>query len=444
MPETAFGCHELYVRRPRSQPRLKAPMWILYQVVAMVAMILAAPFLLVRRGRHYLKTIPGRMAFYNGTLPSAPLWLHAVSVGEVGVAATLIQALSPEQPLLVTTITPTGQERARAMLGDRAAIAYLPFETDLAIQPFLRRFVPRALILIEGDLWPLLLARVKSRQLPVVVVNGRISDHSYRRMKRLRPLLGPLLGRVDRFAVQTDEDRRRLIELGVPADHVRRTGNLKFETPEVEPRPALESRLIELADGRPILIAGSTMHGEESQVLESFVRIGGGDRALLVLAPRHPERWNEVEGLLRRRNLTVLRRSQWSSGQRPDVLLLDSLGELAALYRVAFSAFIGGTLVPTGGHNPLESARHGVPTVVGPSMENFREIAEIFDREGAWERAADTEQLSRIWKTWLDDPEAAQRTGQRGAEVVTASRGALQNTLDFLQPLMAIDKSDVD
>ena len=126
------------------------------------------------------------------------------------------------------------------------------------------------------------------------------------------------------------------------------------------------------------------------------------------------------------------------------MLLLDSLGELAALYRVAYSAFIGGTLVPTGGHNPLESARYGVPTVVGPSMENFREIAEIFDREGAWERAADTEQLSRIWKTWLDDPEAAQRTGQRGAEVVTASRGALQNTLDFLHPLMAIDKSDVD
>ena len=419
-------------------------MWIFYQVVAMSAMILAAPFLLMRRGRHYLKSIPGRMAMYEGVVPSRPVWLHAVSVGEVGVAATLIKALPPEQPMLVTTITPTGQERAQALLGDRAAVSYLPYETDLAIQPFLRRFGPRSLILIEGDLWPLLLARVAKRQLPVVVVNGRISDHSFRRMRRLRPLLGPLLGRVDGFAVQTDEDRRRLIELGVSADRVRRTGNLKFETPEVEPQPSLESRLAELADGRPILMAGSTMHGEEGQVLDSFARIGGGDRALLLLAPRHPERWNEVEELLQSQGQDVLRRSQWGSGRRPDVVLLDSLGELAALYRAADAAFIGGTLVPTGGHNPLESARFGVPTVVGPSMENFREIAAIFDREAAWERAADAAQLAKVWEQWLEDPEAARRLGRRGAEVVADNRGALEKTLEFLRPLMAVDKANTN
>ena len=414
-------------------------MWIVYQVIAMLAMILAAPFLLLRRGGHYLKTIPGRMAFYDGAVPQSPLWMHAVSVGEVGVAATLIGALPVDQPLLVTTITPTGQERAKALLGDRAVVAYLPYETDLAVQPFLRRFGPRSLILVEGDLWPLLLARVKKRGLPIAVVNGRISDHSFRRMRRLRPLLGPLLGRVDGFAVQTDEDRSRLIELGVPADRVRRTGNLKFETAEVEPQPSLESKLTALADGRPILIAGSTMQGEESQVLEGFDRIGGADRALLVLAPRHPERWNEVEELLRKTGLEVLRRSQWSAGERPDVLLLDSLGELAALYRVADAAFIGGTLVPTGGHNPLESARFGVPTVVGPSMENFREIAEIFDQAEAWERAADATQLAAVWERWLEDPEVARQIGQRGAEVVSDNKGALKNTLDFLRPFLAID-----
>ncbi len=414
-------------------------MWIVYQVIAMLAMILAAPFLLLRRGGHYLKTIPGRMAFYDGAVPQSPLWMHAVSVGEVGVAATLIGALPVDQPLLVTTITPTGQERAKALFGDRAAVAYLPYETDLAVQPFLRRFGPRSLILVEGDLWPLLLARVKKRSLPIAVVNGRISDHSFRRMRRLRPLLGPLLGRVDGFAVQTDEDRRRLIALGVPADRVRSTGNLKFETAEVEPQPSLESKLTELADGRPILIAGSTMQGEESQVLDGFDRIGGADRALLVLAPRHPERWNEVEELLRKTGLEVLRRSQWSAGERPDVLLLDSLGELAALYRVADAAFIGGTLVPTGGHNPLESARFGVPTVVGPSMENFREIAEIFDHAEAWERAADATQLAAVWERWLEDPEVARQIGQRGAEVISDNKGALKNTLDFLRPFLAID-----
>jgi len=417
-------------------------MWIVYQVVAMLAMILAAPFLLMRRGRHYLRTIPGRLAFYEGPVPQSPVWLHAVSVGEVGVAARLIEALPPGQPLLVTTITPTGQERAQALLGARAAVSYLPYETDLAIQPFLRRFGPQSLILVEGDLWPLLLARVKRRHIPVAVVNGRISDRSFRRMKRLRPLLGPLLGRVDGYAVQTDEDRRRWIELGVSAERVRRTGNLKFETSEVEPQPELEFRLTELAAGRPILIAGSTMSGEEGLVLDSLEQLGGADRALLVLAPRHPERWNDVEDLLQRRGLEVVRRSQWTPGQRPDVVLLDSLGELAALYRVADAAFIGGTLVPTGGHNPLESARFGVPTVVGPSMENFREIAEIFDRAAAWERAADATQLARVWERWLDDPEAARRIGQRGADVVTDNRGALQSTLDFLRPLMAVDRAD--
>jgi 3-deoxy-D-manno-octulosonic-acid transferase len=413
-------------------------MWIVYQVVAMLAMILAAPFLLIRRGRHYLGTIPGRMASYDGVVPQSPHWLHAVSVGEVGVANTLIGAMPPEQPLLVTTITPTGQERAQALLGERAAIAYLPYETDLAIQPFLRRFAPRSLILVEGDLWPLLLERVKRRRVPIAVVNGRISDDSFRRMRRLRPLLGPLLDRVDGFAVQTDEDRRRLIELGVPADRVHRTGNLKFETPEIEPQPEVESKLDELAAGRPILIAGSTMRGEENQVLDSFALIGGGDRALLVLAPRHPERWDEVAELVEKEGLDVLRRSQWDSGHRPDVLLLDSLGELAALYRAGFAAFIGGTLVPTGGHNPLESARFGVPTVVGPSMQNFREIAEIFDRAAAWERAADAAQLARVWERWLDDPAAAQEIGRRGADVVTDNRGALKNTLDFLLPLLEI------
>ena len=169
----------------RSGSQRRTAMWIVYQVVAMLTMILAAPWLLVRRGRHYLKTIPGRLAIYEGPVPERPVWLHAVSVGEVGVAATLIEALPPELPLLVTTITPTGQERARALLADRAAVTYLPYETDLAIQPFLRRFRPRSLILVEGDHWPLLLDRVKKRLLPVVVINGRISDRSFRRMKRL-------------------------------------------------------------------------------------------------------------------------------------------------------------------------------------------------------------------------------------------------------------------
>ncbi len=412
-------------------------MWILYQFATGLLLAIAGPILLLTRGRHYLETLPGRLGRYRDPGPPDPLWIHAVSVGEAGVAATLARALPSGLPLLVTTVTPTGQRRARAAFGQGAAVAYLPFDLGFAVNRFFARFEPRALVLAEGDYWPLLLRRARQRRLPVAVVNGRISDRGFRRMLRLKPLLGPLLGQIDCFAVQTDEDRRRLLELGVPAERVTVTGNLKYDSPEPEPRPDLEATLRELAAERPILVAGSTMAGEEEQVVQAFRALGGGAAALLLLAPRHPERWDEVERLLESSGLNVLRRSHLSGGRRPDAVLLDSMGELASLYRLAASAFVGGTLVPTGGHNPLEPARFGVPVVVGPSMENFREIAERFDRATAWVRAGDADKLAEIWRRWLDDPAEARRTGERGAAIVESSRGAVARTLEVLRPLLA-------
>jgi 3-deoxy-D-manno-octulosonic-acid transferase len=378
------------------------------------------------------------MGAYRGPIPDAPVWVHAVSVGEVGVAATLLKALPRELPLVVTTITPTGQSRAQASLGQRAAVTYFPFESDIAIGRFLRRFRPRLLILVEGDLWPLVLARVKRRGLAIAVVNGRISDRSFRRMRRLRRFLGPLLAPVDRFGVQTQADRRRLLDLGVAAHKITHTGNLKFETPAPEAKPELERQILDLGQERPILCAGSTMPGEEEQVLEAFLALGGGSRALLVLAPRHPERWNEVERLLQDRRLEYCRRSLMpTESRRPSVLLLDSLGELAALYRIGRGAFIGGTLVPTGGHNPLEAAQYGVPTVVGPSMENFREIAEHFDRANAWQRVADSGELAAVWQGWLDNAAEASELGSRGARIIEDNQGALARTVELLGPLLS-------
>ncbi len=411
-------------------------MWLLYQVAFALSLAAAGPFLLARRGRHYLPTILPRLGAGGGGPPGA-LWIHAVSVGEVGVAATLVGSLPPETPLVVTTVTPTGQERAQSLLGHRAAVAYLPFDLGFAVSRFFRRFAPRALVLVEGDLWPLVLREAKGRGLPVQVINGRVSDRSFRRLARLRPLLGPLLTRVDFFGVQTAEDRRRLMELGVPAERVAATGNLKFETPAPAPRPDLEARLQGLAAGRPILVAGSTMAGEEERVLAAFQRFGGGERALLLLAPRHPERWGAVAELVRRRGLEAVRRTALPECARPAVALLDSLGELAALYRIATAAFIGGTLVPTGGHNPIEAARWGVPIAAGPSMENFREIAEQFDRAEAWRRVADAEELGDAWRLWLDDPEAARGQGVKALRLVESNRGALAHTLETLAPLLA-------
>jgi 3-deoxy-D-manno-octulosonic-acid transferase len=417
---------------------MRTVLWGLYQLAMGMALILGGPFLLARRGRHYLPTLAGRLGRDPGLPgPRGALWLHAVSVGEVGVAATLVHALPPDLPLLVTTVTPTGQERARALFSGRAGVAYLPFDLGFAVRRFFRRHQPGALILVEGDYWPLLLREARRRGLPVAVVNGRVGDRSNRRMLRLRALLGPLFSAVDRFGVQTDGDRDRLVRLGIDTSRVTVTGNLKYESPEPPRKPELEAALQELAAGRPLLLAGSTMAGEEEAVLDAFQGAGGGEKALLVVAPRHPERWNEVDALLQSRNAGHVRRSALAGGSaRPAVVLLDSLGELAGLYRLATAAFIGGTLAPTGGHNPLEAARFGVPIAVGPAMHNFREMAEAFDAAGAWRRVKDAEELAATWREWLADPAAARETGGRGLRLVEENRGALARTVEMLQPLL--------
>jgi len=419
---------------------MRSILWGLYQVATGAALAVAGPLLLVRRGRHYWPTLPGRLG--RQVTPAGPrgaLWLHAVSVGEVGVAATLARALPEEIPLLVTTITPTGQERARAAFAGRAEVAYLPFDLGFAVRRFYRRHEPRALVLVEGDYWPLLLREAGRRGLPVAVVNGRVGDRSFRRMRRLRRLLGPLFSQVDRFGVQSGRDRDRLVALGIEPQRITVTGNLKYESPEPPRQPELEQSLQELAGGRPILLAGSTMPGEEGPVLEAFFSAGGGGRALLLLAPRHPERWSEVDALLRSREAEFVRRSSLpspSGSARPAVVLLDSLGELAGLYRLAAAAFLGGTLVPTGGHNPLEAARFGVPLAAGPAMHNFRDMAEAFDRAGAWRRVEDATELAAVWREWLDDPAGAKTTGERARRLLEENRGALERTVELLAPIL--------
>ncbi len=412
-------------------------MWWLYQALFAVALLAAGPILLLWRGRHYLATVAGRLGGHEGDRTRAGLWIHAVSVGEVAVAETLARALPAEIPLVLTTITPTGQERARASLGGRAAIAYHPFELGFALRRFFERFEPRALVLCEGDLWPLALRAARRRGLPVAVVNGRISDRAYPRLLRCRSLVRRLmLDRVDRFGVQTDGDRERLLALGVTPDRIVVTGNLKFEAAEPAERPELATGLARWAAGRPLLVAGSTMPGEEEPILEAFAFAGGGGRALLLLAPRHPERFAAVFELARRRFADAARRSDASEVERPGVLLLDTLGELAAAYRGARGAFVGGTLVATGGHNPIEAARFGVPVAVGPSMANFREIAEAFDAAGAWQRVVDSAGLAAIFTSWLDRPQDAERLGRRGAELVATHRGALDRTRALLEPMI--------
>ena len=416
-------------------------MWALYQALSALSLALAGPFLLVVRGRHYLPTLASRLGRRLPAAPSGSLWIHAVSVGEVAVAETLVRGLPPGLPLVVSTVTPTGQARARRSFAGRAALGYLPFELGFAVRRFFDAVRPHALVLVEGDYWPLVLREARRRGVPVAVVNGRISDRSFARLRPARAIVRRLLlDPVAHFGVQTPLDRDRLVALGVEPARVTVTGNLKFEAPPPAAVPGLETWLARAAGGRPVLVAGSTMPGEESRVLEAFAAARGTTGALLVLAPRHPERFDEVWDEVRRRFPAAVRRSrgetETAAGAAPAVALLDTLGELAALYPLAHAAFIGGTLVRRGGHNPVEAARHGVPVAVGPSMENFREMAEAFDRAAAWARVGSARELGELWQRWLVDRAGAGEIGARGRDLVDRNRGALARTVSLVGPLL--------
>lgn len=419
--------------------------WLLYQGAFAAVLPLAAPVLAARRGfSHYRATLRGRLARALPAPAAAPggLWVHAVSVGEVGVAATLLRSWPAERPLTVTTVTPTGQAQARRLFAGRAAVGYLPFDLSFAVRRFFDAVAPKLIVLCEGDYWPLALREARRRGVPVVVVNGRMSDRAFARQRRLGSVNRLFYDPVDLFAMQTAEDRERLLALGVDPAKVVVAGNLKFDALPPSPKPELEAAVLRLAAGRPILVAGSTLEGEEEALLSSLEEIGRG-RTLLVLAPRHPERWDAVEKLIRGRGFSCLRRGSLdlhagpaSPGAAPEVLLLDSLGELAALYRLGAAAFVGGTLVPKGGHNPIEPAHFGVPVVVGPSMFNFRDIAERFAKAGAWRQVAGPRQLGPALAGLLADPAAAAALGGRARALLEQNRGAAARTLASIDPYL--------
>ncbi|MEM6456526.1 MAG: glycosyltransferase N-terminal domain-containing protein [Acidobacteriota bacterium] len=441
---------------------------MLYQVVMALVLGLLGPILLLQRGAHYRSVLPARLGRRWPPPPPpdaagrGPLWIHAVSVGEVGVAATLVDALPADLPLLVTTVTPTGQRQAQRAFGARPStvVTYLPFELAPLVTRFVDRFAPRALVLIEGDYLPLVLRAMHQRQRPTVVVNGRVSERSFARMRpvaddwpRTFAVLG--LGRISHFGMQTDADAERLRALGVDSARVTVTGNLKYDGAAPDVPPALAALVRRCAAGRSILLAGSTMAGEEAILLDAFQRIGAA-RALLAIAPRHPERWDAVAQQIEARGFSLARRSAIdaeaamqrgdapaTADDAPDVLLLDSLGELAALYGVADIAFVGGTLGATGGHNPIEPARFGRPIVVGPSMHNFREIADAFTAADAWvQLAADDadaaiDALASRWRAWLDAPAEAAAVGARARGLIDDNRGAAARSCAQLRSLWA-------
>lgn len=379
---------------------------------------------------------------YGSSLPAGGLWLHAVSVGEVQAAATLIRTLHaryPDAPLLLTTATVTGRWRAEELLGGQASIRFLPYDLPGAVARFLDRARPRLGVVLETELWPNLYRAARRRGVPMILASARVSEKSVRRYRRLGALIRTTLASNLHVAAQTDADARRFLELGADPDRTEVLGNLKFDH-ELPTDVAARGLVLRAALGaaRPLWVAGSTHEGEEEQVLDAHAAIcRRHPDALLVLAPRHPPRFEAVAGLLRRRAVAhVTRRSGAIVGHQTQVLLLDTLGELVPYYAAADVAYVGGTLVKVGGHNLLEPAALGRPVIAGPYTFNDPAAARLLVEAGAVRVVRGAEELAAAVTVLLEDPAAARVAGASGRAVVAANQGALARLVARIERLL--------
>ena len=421
-------------------------MYLLYSILYAIALLISSPYWLVRMlqaGKYRaglkerLGSVPARLK--RAAAPQQSIWIHAVSVGEVLAISGLVNALRkqfPEREIYVSTTTLAGHTLAREKFGPEW-VFYLPLDLPFAISPFLAAIQPAMLVLAETEFWPNLLHVAKGSGCQIAVVNARISDRSLPGYKRFRFLLKRVLNDIDLFLAQTEVDHERLIAIRADAERVRVAGNLKFDVKA--PAESVLSRELRrvLQPNQRTLVFGSTVEGEEELLIPCFKSVlRDYPRALIVLAPRHPERFDAVAEVLHSAGLSFWRRSTWSgSALAGGVLLLDTIGELASVYSVAEITFVGGSLVPRGGHNILEPAQFAKPILVGPHYENFREIVRTFLASNAV-LVMNTEQLSATVLRLLQQPHEATQLGSRAFHVVEGGRGSTQRTLGAIVELL--------
>jgi 3-deoxy-D-manno-octulosonic-acid transferase len=460
-------------------------MHLIYSTLFTIAVILAAPLYLWRR-RDLLRSSAWRErlghlpeAFQQNTREASEraIWVHAVSVGETIAAAGLVRELYdryPERPIFMSHVTPTGRATGDHLLPAVATLAgcgsppadstigspthaargpkisgrfYLPLDWNFSVKRAFRRIRPALLVIIETELWPNFIRVAGQYGARIAIVNARLSERSFRGYKRFGHFFRPVLAGIDVVCAQTDIDADRFRHLGVPAGRITVTGNLKFDAspPQIGQLPRVLSRALAAAARGPVMVAASTMPGEEPLVLEAWRPIHQRfPRAILVLAPRHPERAETVMQLLKERNVSYVLRSDLKSADRevagqvaqPEVLVLNTLGELAGTLERADIVFVGGSLVPTGGHNILEAAFWSKAIIFGPHMQNFQRIAEMFVASDAAVPVRDADELSKESIRLLENPELREAFGSRARKVFNRESGATRRTVDCIEPLL--------
>jgi 3-deoxy-D-manno-octulosonic-acid transferase len=426
-----------------------ATVMIVYSALLLAALVLGAPYWLLRMATsgRYRAGLRGRLGWVPETLKAAVaghdvIWVHAVSVGEVLAATQLVRELMialPGWAFAVSTTTETGQRLATERLSG-SPVFYLPLDFRFAVQRYLRVLRPKMLVLMESELWPRLIDECAKGGIPVAVANARISDRSFPRYVRLRRLWRPFLEMISLFLAQSKETAERLMRIGVPSERVVVMGNLKYDV-----RSSSESELTailrqRLPAGSKVLVCGSTLEGEEQLLLAAWTAVlATTPNAVMVLAPRHPNRFATVAAMVAASGFESMRASEFRRQPAPvtpgSVFLLDTIGDLASIYGLATAAFVGGSLVPKGGHNPLEPAQFAVPVVMGPSFENFREVVEGMKAKEAI-RIVSPETVAATLVGLLQDADQARTLGERGRSAFEEQAGATARTVRALTMLL--------
>ncbi len=431
-------------------------MYLLYSTLLALALLLSLPywvFQMLRHGKYHrgLSERLGRLPTRIMRQPFRPaIWIHAVSVGEVLAISAVVEHLRsnfPHHRIVVSTTTGTSQRLARQRFGEEN-VFYFPLDFGFAILPYLRFLRPVLIVIAETEFWPNFLQLAHESGARIAIVNARISDRSLPGYRRFSRIFKRILSQVDLFLAQTSEDVRRLHSIGAPVDRVHKSGNLKFDVPLPPATPIVASlrSAFEKAGVGPVFVCGSTVQDEEPLLLRAFQNvIASYPKAMMILAPRHPERFAEVGKLLQNLRMPYWRRSTWNGELLAGgVLLLDTIGELTSLYALADVAFVGGSLVPRGGHNIIEPAQHGVAIVVGNHTENFRDIVELFASQDAVKIVGPAELPLVFMELIANDNDGENRErialGRRAAETVREQMGATERTMSELRKLLPGDK----